>query len=201
MHFTIHDKINNIFNTAINNIYKNNKIKKSSISPINLILYKFLYAQEYTTKQEIVSTINYNNNSSFEASSYYRKENNISVVFYKNIFVDIQNLYFSICKDYNINNINNITKDDTKLIAIDGTYGNTNITRTKKTLQTTLFMSYFDINNQIPIDINCCLNSSNNEVNKADIWIQHFNNNNYEKYIIVADRAYFSYNFIKKVIR
>ena len=55
MHFTIHDKINNIFSNAINNIYKTNKIIKSSINPTNLILYKFLYAQEHTTKQEIVS--------------------------------------------------------------------------------------------------------------------------------------------------
>ena len=37
-------------------------------------------------------------------------------------------------------------------------------------------------------------------MNKADEWIQNFKNVNYEKYIVVADRAYYSFNFIKQLI-
>jgi hypothetical protein len=39
------------------------------------------------------------------------------------------------------------------IFAIDGTYSNTNINRKKGKIQTSLNMGYYDIKNNIPIDI------------------------------------------------
>ncbi len=116
----IHSSLNNIFNKNFSNIYSNNKIIRSEINERNLLYYKFKYTQINKSKQCIVSNINYTNNTIHNVTSYYRKENNISVDTYSNILKDINNLYLSLNKNI---------KD--KLISIDGTYDNTNIRRKK----------------------------------------------------------------------
>jgi len=106
----IHSLLNNIFNKNFSNIYSNNKIIRSEINEKNLLYYKFKYTQINKSKQCIVSNINYTNNTIHNVTSYYRKENNISIDTYSNILKDINNLYLSLNKN---------TKD--KLISIDGT--------------------------------------------------------------------------------
>jgi hypothetical protein len=70
-----------------------------------------------------------------------------------NILNDIKNIYFDIINSENSSNNNN----NNSIVAIDGTYGtygtygNTNI---KKKLQTLLFMYYYDITNNVLLDIN-----------------------------------------------
>ena len=187
----IHNLLNNIFNKHLSEIYKNNKIIRSGISEQQLLYYKFKYSEGTTTKQNIVASLNFDNNNRFHETSYYRKEKNISLETYKNILIDIQNLYL----DYNGN------KNKTSLIAVDGTYGNTNIKRKKGKLQTSLFMGYYDITNNIPIDINFKMNNCNNEVETSQKWFKTFNNLNYTNYIIIADRAYFKYEFFEFLIR
>ena len=186
----IHNLLNNIFNKHLSNIYTNNKIIRSEISEDKLIYYKFKYTKGTETKQNIVSNINFKFNTSHNATSYYKKEKNISLDTYKNILRDIKDLYSK------INNDNNNNKS---IIAIDGTYGNTNIKRKKGKLQTTLFMCYYDVTNNIPIDINFKMNNCNNEVKLAQKWIDDFKNINIDS-IIVADRAYFKYDFFKFLI-
>jgi hypothetical protein len=185
----IHNLLNNIFNKHLSNIYTNNKIIRSEISEDRLIYYKFKYTKGSDTKQNIVSNINFKFNTSHNATSYYKKEKNISLDTYKNILTDIKNLYSK------INNSNN----NESIIAIDGTYGNTNIKRKKGKLQTTLFMCYYDVTNNVPIDINFKMNNCNNEVKLAQKWIDDFKNINTDS-IIVADRAYFKYDFFKFLI-
>lgn len=184
----IYSSLNNIFNDTFLNIYTNNKIIKSEISERNLLFYKFKYTQYNKTKQEIVSDINYKNNTSHYISSYYRKEQNISLDTYNNILKKIYDLYLLLV----LNNKN-------KLISIDGTYGNTNIRRKKEKLQTMLFMCYYDVSNCIPIDINFKNNNHNNEVTLAQKWIDK-NKKKCKNSIIVADRAYFKFDFFKYLI-
>lgn len=185
----IHNLLNTIFNKHLLEIYKNNKIIRSEISEDKLIYYKFKYSQREVTKQNIVSNINFKFNTIHNASSYYRKEKNISFETYENIFKDIKNLHSK------INNNNN----NDSLLAIDGTYGNTNIKRKKGKIQTTLFMCYYDVSNNVPIDINFKMNNCNNEVKLAQKWLNEYKNINKE-FIIVADRAYFKYDFFKFLI-
>ena len=184
----IHILLNNIFSKHLSNIYKNNKIIRSEINEDKLMYYKFKYSQKEKTKQNIVSNINFKFNTIHNASSYYRKEKNISVDTYNNILTDIKNLHSK------INDNNNKS-----IIAIDGTYGNTNIKRKKGKLQTTLFMCYYDVSNNVPIDINFKMNNCNNEVKLAQKWLNEYKNINKE-FIIVADRAYFKYDFFKFLI-
>lgn len=183
----IHNLLNTIFNKHLLEIYKNNKIIRSEISEDKLIYYKFKYSQKEETKQNIVSNINFKFNTIHNASSYYRKEKNISLETYENILKDIKSLHSK------INNNND------SLLAIDGTYGNTNIKRKKGKLQTTLFMCYYDVSNNVPIDINFKMNNCNNEVKLAQKWLNEYKNINKE-FIIVADRAYFKYDFFKFLI-
>jgi len=186
----IHNLLNNIFNKHLSEIYKNNKIIRSEISEDKLIYYKFKYSQREKTKQNIVSNINFKFNTIYNASSYYRKERNISLTTYENILTDIKKLYLK---------INNNNDNNNSLLAIDGTYGNTNIKRQNGKLQTTLFMCYYDITNNVPIDINFKMNKCNNEVKLAQKWLNEYKNIN-KNFIIVADRAYFKYDFFKFLI-
>jgi len=133
----IHNLLNTIFNKHLSEIYKNNKIIRSEISEDKLVYYKFKYSEKEETKQNIVSNINFKFNTNHNASSYYRKEKNISLTTYENILTDIKKLYLKIN--------NNNSDNNNSLLAIDGTYGNTNIKRQKGKLQTTLFMCYYDV--------------------------------------------------------
>ncbi len=184
----IHSSLNNIFNKNFSNIYSNNKIIRSEINERNLLYYKFKYTQINKSKQCIVSNINYTNNTNHNVTSYYRKENNISIDTYSNILKDINNLYLSLSKN---------TED--KLISIDGTYGNTNIRRKKGTLNTMLYMCYYDCTNEVPIDITFKNNNHNNEVTLAQQWINKYKSK-CKNSIIIADRAYFKYDFFSFLI-
>ncbi len=186
--YNIHSSLNNIFNSNLLNIYKNNKIIKSEISERNLLYYKFKYSEINKTKQHIVSSINYKNNSCHNVTSYYRKEQHLSIDTYSNILKDINNLYLSM-----------VPNTENKLISIDGTYGNTNIRRQKEKLQTMLFMCYFDVTNSIPIDITFKNNNHNNEVTLAQKWIKKYKSK-CKNSIIIADRAYFKYKFFNFLI-
>jgi hypothetical protein len=60
-------------------------------------------------------------------------------------------------------------------------------------------MCYYDVTNNVPIDINFKMNKCNNEVKLAQKWMCDFKNINTDS-IIVADRAYFKYDFFKFLI-
>ena len=60
-------------------------------------------------------------------------------------------------------------------------------------------MCYYDVSNNVPIDINFKMNNCNNEVKLAQKWLNEYKNINKE-FIIVADRAYFKYDFFKFLI-
>lgn len=82
---------------------------------------------------------------------------------------------------------------------LHGTYGNTNIRRKKGKLQTMLFMCYYNVSTQVPIDITFKNNNHNNEVFLAQKWIKK-NKKKITNSIIIADRAYFKYEFFEFLI-
>ena len=78
---SILNNINNIFKTTINNIYNETKIRNNKISILDTLLYRFKYSELTKTKQQIVSEINFNNKNVIDRTSFYKKDNNISLLF------------------------------------------------------------------------------------------------------------------------
>jgi len=90
--------------------------------------------------------------------------------FYKDLFYKIRNLYNEHLK----------SNDKYNLIAVDGTYNNTNVNDVEGILETSLNMGYYSINEYMPIDITFC-NQENN--NKEILQLKKYiNDNNYKKY-------------------
>jgi len=189
---SILNNINNIFKTTINNIYNETKIRNNIITIHDILLYKFKYSELTKTKQSVVSEINYNNKKVVDRTSYYKKDNNIPLKYYKYIFINIKKLYNEKIKD----------KNKMDIIAVDGTYVNNNLfldnkknKTNKNTLETSLCMGYYNVDDNIPIDLSFKgSKNKNNEMRELKKWII---SNKINNIIIVADRAYFSYELYK----
>ncbi len=159
------------------------KVRKSKISNIDAVKYRFKYADIRTTKEEIKSKINYKTNSCAYRTSYDRKENNISNDLYVNILNKLRNFYKT---NFKVNN--SIT-----ILSADRTFNNTNINKFNNKLETSLNMGYYDTVNDVPIDLT--FNGPNNKNSEIQQLKQYIKDNNLTNIIIVADRAYFKYNF------
>ena len=81
------------------------------------------------------------------------------------------------------------------IIAVDGTYSNTNLHDEHK-LETCLNMGYFDCTNQIPIDLEIKGTEYNNKEIESFITFINKNDLDIDNLILVFDRAYYSYNLI-----
>ena len=85
------------------------------------------------------------------------------------------------------------------MIAVDGTYNNTNI-KNDKTLETSLNMGLYDATNCIPIELELKgFENKNKEINSFVDYIKQ-NNVDDSNLIYVLDRAYFSYDLINFLI-
>lgn len=185
------EKINGVFK-KVNLFMKDNDLKmrncKSSIEDV--LYYKFMYSQIDTTKQQIVSAINYDNDKSINRTSFYKKEKNISISVYKNIFKEICKVYDSLTDNC----------DKTLILAVDGTFNNTNYVRAAKTLQTSLNMCVYDAFNKIPVDLTFNgPNIKNNEVCEFEKYINKNSLSNDSQCIFVCDRGYFKYELFKNL--
>jgi hypothetical protein len=113
---------NNLTYNNINNVIEkyNYDIKlrnnENGIKLTDLLIYEMNYSLINTTKDNIVSYINYENNKTFDRTCYYKKELNIPFEFY----LELQKNISYICNNF----INNYLENNYKFIAIDGT--NTN---------------------------------------------------------------------------
>ncbi len=106
--------------------------------------------------------------------------------YYENIFNKVTEIF------YKYSNKTNYT-----VIAVDGTY-NTNYKNNRK-LETTLNISYYDINNNIPLFIDPIIDGQNNEIKSLINGINNNIKNNeikMDNVIFVCDRAYFSYDLM-----
>ena len=150
------------------------------ISLLDAISYRFTYSFLGTTHESICSALNLKYNENFSRQAYAKKENHIPLDIYVNIFNDLCTYYDS-----------HFNKNPIKIIGIDGTYN-----RDKK-YNEHLNMGLFDISNSIPIKLESFgKNGKNNEVK---CFKKMFNNDPdlFKSAIIVADRAYFSYDLMK----
>jgi hypothetical protein len=124
---------------------------------------------------------------SVNRSNYYKKELKIPLSYYNDIFIKIK-----IITDKYLNR----SKNPFNVIAVDGTYNNTNLLNSKK-LETCLNMGYFDATNHIPINLEIKgTEYKNKEINS---FIEYIKNNklDLDNIIFVFDRGYFSYDFMK----
>jgi hypothetical protein len=186
------DELCNIFKTACTykNVNKYNTIKmrniKKGIKLPDAIYYRFSYCNISSTKELIKSEINYNNKTNFTRQAYEAKEQNISIRFYSNLLKEVNKLY---------NNKYNNNEETVKTISIDGVYNRNNA------YKEVLNMGFFDINNELPMDLKPYgqLNK-NNEIKSAINFIEN-NLDMFKSTIIVCDRAYFCYDFFDFLIK
>lgn len=184
--------INSVFNNVNNDITKlifstfKIKNRNNKLTFVDVLNYIFNYSFINTTKQQIVSDHNFKNNTNYNRSSFYKKELNIPLTFYQNLFFKVKQLLDkTINKNFNLYNV----------IAVDGTYSNTNLHNEHK-LETCLNMGYYDCTNQIPIDLEIKGTEFNNK--EIESFINYINKNNLDinNLILVFDRAYYSYDLI-----
>ena len=181
---------NNLFNDATNydyiNKYSSIKLRnnKNGIDLKHCFYYKFLYSKDDTTKDGITSFINNQFDTRFKRQSFDGKEDNIPINIYIDLLKKTNKFVYSLVDN----------KNDPLTIALDGTYNN------DSKMNEQLNMGYFDILNGIPIDIKFDgKKNKNNEIQMAKKYIKNhidiFENN-----IVVGDRAYYSFDFLKFLI-
>jgi len=171
-----YQKINTIGNVKMRNVY-------NGIQLSDLLYYRFLYSKKETTKEQNTSYINSLNNTQFTRQAYDAKENNIPIKIYENILSKILELYN-----------NSYNNDKVKIIAIDGTYSN------DYNIKKSLNMGFYDIENNVPIDIKLCSKENNNKEIKCSINYIKKNIDIFRNNIVVCDRGYYSYKFLNFLI-
>ena len=164
--------------------------RKRQISFSDAFSYQLLYSLNGTTKQSVVSELCFVHNLNCSRPSFYNKSKKIPISFYENIYLKLRNLFL-----LKSNHINDLT-----LIAVDGTYNNTNDIncKDKNTLQTSLNLCLFDINNCIPIDITYY--GCQNKNKEAILLKQLVDEKKIKNSVFVLDRAYYSFELIKSFI-
>lgn len=141
--------INNIFSNVDKDIHQiifdEYKIinRKSKLSFTDTVIYALEYTQNNKTKTDIVNKYNKNNNTKISRTTFFEKESNIPILFWFTIYnklISVYNRYF-------------IDKQKKSIIAVDGTYNNINLKNIKGYLETSLNMGFFDVTNDIPIEL------------------------------------------------
>jgi hypothetical protein len=192
---TIISSINNIFLNVDKDISKdilkkyNIITRKSKLSFKDVLLYSLQYTYNNKTKIDIINIFNKDKeeNEKISRTTFYEKETKISFSYYSDIY---HKLILIIKKYFNDNKNNN------SIIAVDGTYTNTNIKNIKDYLETSLNMGFFDVTYDIPIElIFKGEESKNKEIDALQKYITA-NKNQLKNVIFVLDRAYCSYKFI-----
>jgi Transposase DDE domain len=181
---------NNLFNNAdddIKNILKINNIntRNRTLSFRDALCYKFNSVFKSKTQLEVINKYKMDNTIDCNNSAFYRKEKKIPLEYYKNIHEKVLKMY------------NNYTEQSTyNIIAVDGTYNNTNV-KNNKTLETSLNMGYFDVTNDIPIELTYKGEKYKNREIESLIERLEQCELNLSSFILVLDRGYCSYELMK----
>jgi len=177
--------LENIIKTEVNKKFDINTRNRET-SFIDALLYKLHYSIPQMTKENIVSSFNFENNKTTNRRSYDYREKQIPLEIYKKIFDDTVDLY---------KKLQNINKNEPLKIAVDGTNNNTNILNKKDILETTLNMGYYDLTNDLPIELS--IEGNKNKNNELKLLKSYIMNNKIPKNsIFILDRFYCSYDFI-----
>jgi hypothetical protein len=147
------------------------------------------YCKNHETKQNIVNNYNLKNDNDIQISrtSFYEKEKLIPSKCYLDIFnklYKLHNKYFG-------------SDDEYIKIAVDGTYNNTNKYNIKDYLETSLNLGFFNVSEQIPIELTFeGIEGKNKELSLLSKYIIK-NKEKFYKTILILDRAYCSDDFFK----
>ena len=182
---SLKNDLNNLFKYTdidITNILKQENIytRTRKLSFRDVISYKFKYAQKYKTQKNIIDDYKFDHKICCNNTSFYKKEQKIPLKYYEDIYDKVLTIFKKYTKETQYT-----------IVAVDGTYNNTNYNNEKK-LETSLNMGYFDISNNIPIEIDL-----NNKQNcEISTFIDAILNDKIktDNIIFVCDRAYFSYD-------
>jgi hypothetical protein len=181
-------KLNELFKdfekTIRNDIKNINKVttKKGKISFLDALIYKLKYSKKELTKEELISEYNFNNDTFISRTTFHEKEKLIPLKTYETLFNKLTTLY------------NDLLNKPTTFIAVDGTFNNTNILNKKSNLETTLNMGYFDVKNNIVIDLT--INGDDTKNYEILQLTNYIIKNKLNNVTLILDRAYSSYNFI-----
>lgn len=186
---TVIKDIQKIFNDNINYkiVNKHNKKQlrnyKNGISIKDLLFYRFMYCKKYTTKQEIVSSLNNKNSTNITRQGYDNKDNHLDVSYYMHLLNEFKNYFYKSQK----------TKDNL-FLAVDGVY-NTSLDR-----KPMLNLGIYDIDNNVPINLSYLGNKNRNKEAKCFTDELKTNPEKFKKYIFVCDRGYFKYDLLKFMV-
>ena len=182
--------LNNIIKKDVE--LKNNiKTREREITFIDALLYKFSYSMPETTKQQIVSSFNFDNDKLLTVSGFEYREKTIPISSYTVMYNKVYNLYKKLMK---------IDNNEPIIIAVDGTFNNINSQNKKDNLETCLNMGYYDVTNDLPLEIN--IQGYKKKNNELSILKSYLKNNKFPKNsILVLDRAYCSYEFINYLVK
>src|SRR5919108_4420733 len=177
--------IKNIFKSTINYVTTNKlaniNLRNSHINLLDAFYYRLAYSQLNATKESLVSHLNFINNTTHSRQGFDCKERNIPLALYKLILDQLASYYNTIVR-HNFQNT---------IIAIDGTYSN------NFSYDEILNMGFYNVSNNIPIDIESFgREGKNKEVKSATSYIKK-NVSKFKNTIIIGDRAYFCYEFMK----
>jgi len=192
-------KINNIFNERINGITGN--FRKRILDIRDAILFRFKYSEVGVTKESIAAEINYDKNIKCDATVYTKKEDNIPLSFYQLLFYDIQKYYtenFTNKNYYKCEILNVTPMADAIVVAVDGTYSNTNISAEKGKLETSMNICSYNVSYGIPLLLD--LKGREGKNKEIASLYEILKEEKIEKNVIlVADRAYTKYELFKKL--
>lgn len=190
-------ELNKIFKNLeaelIEDVEKNLNIKtrKRDISFIDALLYKFNYSIPKETKESIVSSYNYDNKMTLSQPCFEQKEKKISLSFYNKLFYDVSSLY---------KRLMNVDLNKPIIFSSDGTFNNINSLNKKDNLETALNMGFYDITNDLPLELN--IEGIKNKNNELHLLKKYLKNSKIPlNSILVLDRAYCSYEFIDFLIK
>lgn len=166
-----------------NMIFKTTKkhSRKKKLTFNDAVLYLFNYCSINKTKLNVVSNINFNNNVQVHPSNFQKKEANIPLSFYEDLFNKIQSLFY---EKYSTDDLNK-----NRVVCVDGTYNNTNLLN-DGSLETSLNMGYYDFTNKIPVNVTFKGKENKNKEIKSFIEDIEKKNIATENVILVFDRAY-----------
>ena len=192
---TLNEVFSNLENRIMESVEESYKLKgmskprRTKISFTNAFIYGLLYTQIDKTKQEIVNELSklIGDDVELNRTSLHEKELTIPLTFYVGIYEKLTKLYLNFFKDEMI----------TKLIAIDGTYNNTNVHNIKGFLETSMNLGFFDVGHDFPLDITFNgIEKKNSELPQLINYI-HGNLDKFKNVIIIMDRGFCSNKFIK----
>ena len=205
------DTINKHFSSAVSNDFINNKTKnsiklrnrKDGLHTYDAVNY--LFSCSYIHKSKTTSTRELNRiikdetkkSVAFHRTAYYKKEKHIPLSVYEKIHDTVDDL----CKP-NLKKDNDYTINGKACIGVDGCNNNNTKDKSNKNanVNVCLNMGFYDISHNFPLDLTS--EGSANRNKEIEFTIKYIKSHlhSFKNLILVGDRFYFGYEFLKFLI-